>query len=182
MQAKHGAQYKCPSCQKVTAKINTIPIRKSPRKKKKRNVTSILKISTGRVQKRSKSFLNKPSIDSQCSSEDLFVTFPELDEHNSGASASSSCDSPASPSSEDSSSNEHQSSDIEMYEYAECTGKLCRFKFCTNCKEKYHPRQKCKELAPVSPSRGISFDSSGSCVNRSVKNSKRSLKRLIDIC
>lgn len=165
---------KCPSCQTVTANICKVKIRTSPRKSKKRNTSSILKISSGRIQKRSKTFLDKPSIDSQCSSDSLLVTFPELEENNSGESASGS------QSSEDSSGNEH-SNDIEMYEYALCSRKQCNFKFCTNCKEKYHPRQKCKELAPASPSRGLSFDSSGSCANRSVKNSKRSLKRLIDI-
>lgn len=163
----------------MTAKICRIPIRTSPRKKKKRNISSILKISTGRIHKRSSTFLDKPSIDSQCSSEQLLVTFPELENNSSGASISSGCESPLSQSSEDSSSNEN-SNDIEMYEYAECCGKSCHFKFCTRCKEKYHPRQKCKELAPASPSNGISFDSSGACIKRSMKNSKRSLKRLID--
>lgn len=164
----------------MTAKISSIAIRRSPRKKKKRNVSNILKISSGRVQKRSKSFLDKPSIDSQCSHNHLYVTFPELEEYNSEMSTRSSGGSSPCPSSEDFSGNE-LTNDTEMYEFAECTGKACRFKFCTSCKERYHPRQKCKELAPASPSRGFSFDSSGSCVHRSFTNSKRSLKRLIEL-
>lgn len=157
-----GPLKKCPKCCKP-AIISSIKIRKSPRKR-----SNILKLSTagaGRVHKRNKTFLSKPSIESQALPEQLFVTLPCMLD-----SDSSNCGSPSTPSSDDSSCELHET---ETYEFAECSGTLCNFKFCVNCSCKYHPRQTCKELAPASPSRG-SFKNVA-CSNQSFK----SLKRLV---
>lgn len=164
---------KCPKCRKP-AKINSVKIRSSPRKKKKKHCSSILKLSTGpsgRVQKRSSSFLAKPSIDSFSMSGDLYVTFPMLGEHSDSASPSS----PSSPSSDESgSSGSEMLGDAAMYEFAVCSGLSCHFKFCVKCKCKSHPRQMCKELSPASPTHAVNR-SSVACSNKSLK----SLKRLI---
>lgn len=168
-QSHIGPLKKCPRCFKP-AVISSIKIRSSPRKKRKCN---ILKLSTavagGRVQKRTKSFLSKPSIDSQLLSEQLYATFPCMLE---SASDSSNSGSPSAPSSDESSCEMHET---ETYEFAECSGLSCNFKFCVKCNCKYHPRQKCKELAPPSPPRGSFNKSSVACSNRSFK----SLKRLV---
>lgn len=135
------------------------------------SILNISSVGSGRVQKRSRSFLAKPSIDSQFSySEKLFVTFPTL----SNTSPSSSGGSPSS----DESSGGEMSDETGTYEYGECTGISCNFKFCVKCNCKYHPRQPCKELSPASPPRGFTGNNNSSvaCSSRSFK----SLKRLAD--
>lgn len=156
-----GPLKKCPRCCKP-AIINSIKIRSSPRKKK----SSIHKLSTvgaGRVHKRIKTFLSKPSIESQNISEQLYTTFPCMLD---SASDSSNCGTPSS---------DESSCETEIYEFAECSGISCNFKFCVNCNCKYHPRQRCKELSPPSPSRSSINKSSVACSNQSFK----SLKRLV---
>lgn len=168
MQSYSGVIKKCPRCSKP-AKINRVRIRSSPRKHKKCN---ILKISSGRVQKRSKTFLAKPSIDTQVTTDQLYVTFPSLDDSNCSTSASPSLHS----SDESSGSGSETSFDAEMYEYGECSGPSCNFKFCVKCNCKYHPCRICKDFSPASPTR-IHFTSKSSvaCSTKSLK----SLKRLV---
>ena len=157
---------KCPYCSKP-AKINTIQIRRSPRKKKK-IAGSILKISSsGRIQKRSKTFLSKPSIDSHSPSDSSFVTFMDVQSPSPSTSSGS-------PSSDDScGSGSEMPNETGTYEYGECSGIACSFKFCVKCRCKYHPRQLCKEFSPGSPSRSV--NGTVACSSRSLK----SLKRLI---
>lgn len=163
-----GPLKKCPRCCKP-APIHSIKIRCSPRKKRKCNILKLSTSCAGRVQKRSKTFLSKPSIESQLLSEPLYATFPcALD----SASDSSNCGSPSVPSSDESNNELHET---EMYEFAECSGISCNFKFCVKCNCKYHPRQLCKELSPASPPRGSFNKSSVACSSQSFK----SLKRLV---
>lgn len=158
---------KCPRCGRPSV-VNCIKIRSSPRKAKKLN---ILKISSGRVQKRNKSFLAKPSIDSIGTASQLFVTFPTLDDRSGSTSPSSNY---GSPSSDESSSSEQL--DAEMYEFGVCSGQTCNYKFCVKCNCKYHPRAPCKDFSPASPTRGYMHNSSTvACTSQSIK----SLKRLI---
>lgn len=103
--------------------------------------------------------------------EQLYATFPGLEEHSSNSSSS-----PGSASSDESSgSSNEMSSETGLYEYAVCSGISCGFKFCVKCNCKYHPRQLCKEFAPASPSRNYSANKSVACSSQSL----RSLKRLI---
>lgn len=92
-------------------------------------------------------------------------------------SGSASPSSPSMPSSDESyaSSGEMEAS-TEIYEYAVCSGISCCFKFCVKCDCKYHPRQKCKDLSPVSPQRSYLSKSSVACSQKS----KKSLKRLFN--
>lgn len=174
-QTHQGTLKKCPKCCRP-AKVKTTSLRTSPRKKKKKNM-SILKISTsGRVQKRSKTFLLSPSIDSSSVlSDDLYVTFPMLEEHSDSPS-STSCGSLGSQTSDEScGSGSETPKEAENYEYAECSGIACKFKFCVKCNCRYHPRLQCKDFSPVSPPRGQMNKSAVACSRASVK----SLKRLI---
>lgn len=144
--------------------MGNIKIRSSPRKKK----SNILKLSTtsGRVEKKIKTFLSKPSIESQSFSDQFFVTFPNFN------SDSSNCGSPSTTSSDESGCETHET---ESYEFAQCSGIACSFKFCIECLCKYHPRQRCKIFSPASPSRSSVNKGSIACSNKSLK----SLKRLV---
>lgn len=164
---------KCPRCFR-SAIVNSIRIRSSPRKNRKSNIFKISTASSsGRIQKqRKKTFLEKPSIDSPTSAEQLYVTFPMLDDGSSSTSPTSSHY--TSPSSDESSGNE-MLGDTTLYEYGECSGPMCNFKFCVKCNCKYHPRQLCRDFSPVSPTRPHINRSYVACSNKS----KKSLKRLI---
>lgn len=177
-QSFSGQLRKCPRCMKP-AKVSTIKIRRSPRKKKKRNISDIPKISSGRVQKPSKTFLAKPSIDSHYSFDQLYVTFPMLDErsNSNSPSTSSSGESPHPPSSDESASSGNEfSTEAESYEFGVCSGISCNFKFCVKCNCKYHPRQLCKELSPASPSRSHRHETSVACTSLNRKSLKRLTK------
>jgi hypothetical protein len=67
------------------------------------------------------------------------------------------------------------------YDYAICSGKNCRFKFCVRCLCPYHPGEVCtSELQPYSPSKAEEKRQQ----NRNVagtKQSKQALKRLIKL-
>lgn len=156
--------------------MSSIKIRSSPRKnKKKSNIYKISSNQSGRIQKRSKTFLGKASIESQLTSHDqLFVTFPMLEDRSSSTSPSSSFY--ASPSSDESSGSGNEiSCEMSTYEYGECSGPTCSFKFCVKCNCKYHPRQLCKDFSPASPTRLHISRSSVACSSKSLK----SLKRLV---
>lgn len=99
-----------------------------------------------------------------------------MDDQSRSTSASSSCGSPSSPSS----SEESAASGSEMppeadnlYEYGTCSGVSCKYKFCVKCNCRFHPRTKCPEFSPASPSKSI--NTSVACSSRSLK----SLKRLV---
>lgn len=132
---------------------------------------AILSISSGRVTKRPKTFLSKTSIETH-SPADSFLTF--LDDSRASPSTSSSCASPSSFSSDDSSGCEG-ANDAVTYEFGVCSGISCNFKFCVKCNCKYHPRQLCKDFSPASPTRGHMNKSSVACSSQSFK----SLKRLV---
>jgi hypothetical protein len=171
-QTHQGTLKKCPKCCKP-ARVKTTSLRTSPRKKRKSSC--ILKMSTsGRIQKRSKTFLLSPSIDSNSRNDDFYVTFPMLEVHSDSPSSSSS-GSPSSHASDEScGSGNEATKEAESYEYAECSGLTCKFKFCVKCNCKYHPRVQCKDFSPVSPPRNFN-KSAVACSRASVK----SLKRLI---
>lgn len=174
-QSHSGPIKKCPRCSRP-ATISSIKIRSSPRKRKKSsNVLKICSFNSGRVQKQSKTFLSKPSIDSHSQIDQLYATFPTLDDHSGSTSASSSCASPTSPSSDESSNSENESMEV-VYEFAVCSGYACHFKFCSKCNCKYHPRQTCKDLSPASPSREHFNKSSVACSSKSFKSLKRLFK------
>jgi hypothetical protein len=152
-----------------------VKIRNSPRKKKTISSSSILKLSTspstGRVQKRFRTFLSKTSIPHESFHEALtnphYVTLSHIDEDSSKSpQRSSSCDSPNSSGSDESCETD------EIYEYGICTGVGCSFKFCIKCNCKYHPRRICGDLSPPSPSRNNSKILAGT------KASRKSLRRL----
>lgn len=125
----------------------------------------------GRVSKRtaSRTLLSKTSI-ADGFNETLKVchTLPlNFDEEKS--SSSSGCESPCGNCSSGS-----EDSNDEIYEFAECTALGCCFKFCVKCNCRYHPKFKCADLSPPSPSR-----TSKNAVACS-KTSRKNLKRLFD--
>lgn len=64
----------------------------------------------------------------------------------------------------------------EEYEFATCGKKSCGFSFCTKCFSKTHPKQKCRNLSPVSPTRSDMSQNNSSIACS--KQSLRSLRRL----
>lgn len=165
---------KCPKCGNP-AKISTISIRSSPRKKKK--TRGILKVSSrgqGRVQKQNKTFLSKPSIDSCTLNDQLYVTFPTLDDYSGSESTLSSPASPVSPNSEDSGTSGNESGrETQTLEFGSCSKVNCHFKFCVKCNCKYHPRRLCNDFSVASPTRTYTSKSSIACTRQSTKRLKR---------
>lgn len=165
---------KCPRCSK-TAKITQIRIRNSPRKR-----VNFLKLSPskgGRVQKHSKTFLSKTSIESSCFSEVsslLYATLPNLDDELSRSpNRSSDYESLATTSNSSSDDTMDTTTGEEVYEYATCGAIGCGFKFCVKCNCKYHPRQQCRDLSPPSPNRNVKNVSAGACTMASRKSLRR---------
>ncbi|KAG5680748.1 hypothetical protein PVAND_010237 [Polypedilum vanderplanki] len=164
---------KCPRCCRP-ATIKKVKIRNSPRKKKNNILSISTSISTtGRVQKRTKTFLSKTTIDtfhdSSLRSSPLFVSLAD-DELSRSPNRSSSCESPNSSLSGDDINNFD-----EIYEYGVCESNGCSYKFCVKCNCKYHPRRQCADLSPPSPNRYFKFNESGGACTRA---SNKSLRRL----
>lgn len=163
---------KCPKCCRP-ARIDKIEIRISPRKKKS-NIYKLSKTYTGRVQKRTRTFLSKTSIESFNEvSDPLYVTMASLDDDSSKSpKSSSSFESPGNSSGTDDTSNiTGQESSMQEYEYGICTGAGCSYRFCVKCNCKYHPKRICGDLSPPSPSRFSRTHAA--CTRASLKSLKR---------
>jgi hypothetical protein len=133
---------------------------------------NILQLSPhGRVSKRSpRKLLSKTSIAGfNEAAHKICQTLPLNFSDEEKSSSSSGCESPGghcSSSSED--------SNDETYEFAECTAIGCCFKFCVKCNCRYHPKFKCADFSPPSPSR------TSKKVIACSKKSRKNLKRLFD--